>query len=55
MGLLAQVLEVAVGQAGAFCGHLHAEAVGGHRAALPVHQREIVEVSGREGGGHLAR
>lgn len=54
MGLLAQLLEVGEGELRAFRGQLYAQAVSYHRAALTIHQREVLEVSAGEGCGHLA-
>lgn len=53
MGLLVQVVEVAVGQLRPLGGDLHGEAAGDAVGALLVHQREALEVPRRKGGGHL--
>lgn len=53
MRLLSQVVEVAVGQLGAFGGDLHSEAGGDAVLELSVHQSEILEVSWRKDCGDL--
>ena len=54
MGLLVQVVKVAVGELTAVGGHLHGEARGDAVGALAVHQSVVLEVPRSEDGGDLA-
>ena len=55
MGLLVQVVEVAVGELGAVGGHLHGEARGDAVGPLAVDQSVVLEVPRSEDGGDLGR